>query len=325
MSIQLYQAREFCESIAFVVVSFVLLACTASTTTVGTGSGGDTNAGSPPGAGQAATSEASNAAGASGSPITAGSYAENGNASAAASGAVATGGSGPVSGGSAPTVCDVPEPNCAGLSGCALTICVLIRGSGNDKIPGDCSCLSGDQLKQCCAQVRQGMEKYNCIDLTDFPECEIRLECPMNVIDSLKTNPYEGAEQISQECANCICASCLTQFDHLASNGETAITLLQCAIANKARKDCVVCNPPPCDTTLGTNLLTGPCSQELLASCPDCSCGGPFDLNCLSLAGCLSETSVATQLPCRSANSAMECMVANCPACPSIPDCPSSF
>ncbi len=335
MRIQPVQTKAFSLIYAFTALVFVVT-CTESNTTGGAGSGGyNSNVAGNASGGQTGASGAGGVvggtaigggfvSGGSGFAGATGGIDAIGSGGVVATGGIAIGGSGATSGTGDPTVCDAPEPNCAGLSGCELTICVLARGSEQVKIPVDCSCLSGDHLTQCCAQVRQGMEQFNCVDLTNYPECETKLECPMHILDSLKTNPYPGAEQISQECGDCLCANCITQLDLVASSESTAVTLLQCAIANHVRKDCVVCNPPPCDTTLGTNLLTGPCSQELLAACPDCSCSGALDLNCLSLAGCMTESTVST-LPCRTAHMTMECLAANCPACPALPDCPSNF
>jgi hypothetical protein len=313
-----------------------VVACTDSSTTGGAGFGGDNiNVGGNPSGGQATAGSGGGPVGSttiggsvvnggSGGVIVTGGIADIGSGGVSATGGITAGGTGPTAGSGDPTVCDAPIPNCAGLSGCELTICVLARGSGDDKIPVDCSCLSGERLAQCCAQVREGMEKYSCLDLTNYPECETKLECPMHILDSLKANPYPGAEQISQECVDCLCSNCITQLDLVASSEPTAVTLLQCAIANHVIKDCVVCNPAPCDTRLGTNMMTGPCSQELLAACPDCSCSGALDLNCLSLAGCMTESTVST-LPCRTAHMTLQCLAANCPACPALPDCPSNF
>jgi len=320
MSTRLVKTRVFSLIITFVLALAFIAACEGSKTSGGDGYGTYNTGGNPSGGTVAPGSGGIVTNGGSGEAITTAGMSVGGTAAMG-------GGGGPNSGSGEPTVCEVAEPNCAGLSGCELTICVLVRGSDEGKIPGSCACLSGEQLEQCCAQVREGIQKYNCIDLLlpHYPECEIKVECPVDLIGSLNTNPsYPGVEALSQQCVDCLCTSCINEFDRLAKSDQSAVALLQCALSNKARKDCVVCNPPPCDTNLGTNMMTGPCSQELLGACDACSCGGPFDLNCFSLAGCMSETTVST-LPCRTAHMALECLATNCSACPVIPDCPSNF
>lgn len=234
--------------------------------------------------------------------------------------AVTSGSAAPVAG---PTKCEVAsKPVCAGLSGCELTNCYRVS---TDELPATCSCLSGESLIKCCEEVKR--EMADCLDLSGYPECNIAPTCPMNIIEQLKTNPFPGAEQISTECENCLCANCMTQLNYVNTHGQPATEVMQCAIANHIIRDCIVCNPPPCDAPpngVGMKMMTGPCSQEALNACTNCACGGPMDPNCYSLAGCLDEKT-SSSMPCSAAHSVLECMKANCPACPSIPDCPSTL
>ena len=210
----------------------------------------------------------------------------------------------------------VPPPNCAGLSGYDLTVCYKIA---KGELPATCQGKCGADKDQCCAQVR---EEH--LELANYPECDQGPFCPQVVLDQLKNNPY--GNNISEECGTCICESCNKQINYVHDHGQSSITMLQCGLGNLVNRDCYVCNPPPCDTQLGTNLMTGPCSQEVLAACggQGCNCAGPFDLNCLSLATCLDKKT-AFSFPCSAAHSTTECIMANCPACPPLVPCPSQL
>ncbi|MBN1656604.1 MAG: hypothetical protein JXA30_22725 [Deltaproteobacteria bacterium] len=221
------------------------------------------------------------------------------------------------------TACPATTPVCAGLTSCKLAVCIkVVKG----EMPATCSCHSGAALQQCCAQVKEAMA--DCLDYEQYPECEAianTIECPSAVLESLVNNPYKGTnESISSECQGCMCQNCVTELSDVARHGQSAIALLQCAVANGALKDCLVCSPPPCDVTFATNLMTGPCSQEALNACPNCSCAGMFDVNCISLAGCLTPGATRS-FPCAAAHASAECMASKCPMCGSFPTCPSNL
>jgi hypothetical protein len=223
----------------------------------------------------------------------------------------------------APTTCPATAPVCAGLSSCRLAICLKVN---KGEIPATCSCLSGAALNQCCVQVKEGMA--DCLDYQNYPECEAvanKIECPVAVLESLIKNPYQGINKpISSECQSCMCENCVKELDAVNTHGQSALALLQCAVANGALKDCLVCSPPPCDVTLATNLMTGPCSQEAVAGCPNCACSGLIDVNCISLAGCLTPGATRS-FPCAAAHTTAECMASKCPMCGSFPTCPSNL
>jgi hypothetical protein len=213
-----------------------------------------------------------------------------------------------------PYTVEVPPPDCAGMSGYELTVCYQIA---HGELPATCQGLCGEDKEQCCAQIYEAQ-----LDIANYPECEQGLLCPDAVLDQLKNNPYGNS--ISEECGTCICESCNEQINFVNTHGQSAITLLQCGLGNLVTRDCFVCNPPPCDIQLGTNLMTGPCSGEVMAACPSCICAGMFDLNCMSLAACLDEK-IAFDRPCAAAHATVECIMASCPSCPPLTPCPSNL
>ncbi len=237
-----------------------------------------------------------------------------GGAPAGGQGGAGSGGSEQIDGGCVPNPISVPPPDCAGMSGYELTVCYKIA---NGELPATCQGLCGEQFNQCCLQVHEAQ-----LDLANYPECDQGPICPQAVIDALLGNPY--GNPITAECGACICESCNEQINYVNSHGQSAVAMMQCGLGNLVNRDCFVCNPPPCDIQLATNLMTGPCNAEVMAACPSCQCAGAFDVNCLSLATCLDDK-VAFSRPCAAAHATLECVMANCPACPPLTPCPSNL
>ena len=263
-----------------------------------TGSGGMI---APPGSGHSAPISGQSAAGSSGSAPVAG---QDGTGN----------GGGEQTEDCVPQKIEVPPPNCAGLIGYELTVCV---GIARGELPATCQGLCGTDKDQCCARVRDAQ-----LELASYPECDQGPICPQSVLDQLKNNPY--GNNITDECGTCICESCNRQVNQVNNHGQSAITMLQCGLGHLVYRDCFVCNPGPCDLRMATNLMTGPCSQEVLAACPGCNCYGAFDVNCNSLATCLDQKT-ASAWPCAAAHATAECVAANCPACPTFTPCVSAL
>jgi hypothetical protein len=243
-------------------------------------------------------------------------------ATTAAVGSTATGSGGTAS--PALTRCPGEMPLCVGLSGCPLAVC---SKANKNEIPLTCSCLTGDALTRCCAEVKTAMG--DCPDLTSYPECQESEKpptCPTSVLQSLAKSTYKGINStISADCQNCMCSNCITELGRVDMHGQAAIPLLQCAFANGLLRDCLVCAGGSCDVTLGTNLMTGPCSQEALNACAGrCLCGGAFDISCLSLGGCMMPQNGKT-FPCAAAHSTAECMATKCTMCGTFSSCPSNL
>jgi hypothetical protein len=110
------------------------------------------------------------------------------------------------------------------------------------------------------------------------------------------------------KCEKCICEKCPDPYEMMATHGQEARDMLACADQNNVSGECLVCGEA-CTTS---NILQGPCADEILAACPGCVCTSAADTaNCASLLQC-NEPLMAGIMPCAAVFDFMECRRKKC-------------